>query len=185
MFDWRGGRRPCYWSQTTWPTTFFRLVSFSCLASSSSWNISPPPDLRLSFLARDFSLSSWARPSSECWWMQVLGRSRWRMAVVLLINTLTLSLSLSRLVSPDFYLDKLTEKVGPFDYILIFLWVSRTERYHNILILVILNINITVISGPRPDLKASPHPQFGPSLENSWDKSPRHAGCWCWWSVKG
>ena len=95
MFDWRGGRRPCYWSQTTWPTTFFRLVSFSCLASSSSWNISPPPDLRLSFLARDFSLSSWARPSSECWWMQVLGRSRWRMAVVLLINTLTLSLSLS------------------------------------------------------------------------------------------
>ena len=79
----------------------------------------------------------------------------------------SLSLSLSRLVSPDFYLDKLTEKVGPFDYILIFLWVSRTERYHNILILVILNINFTVISGPRPDLKASPHPQFGPSLENS------------------
>ena len=51
----------------------------------------------------------------------------------------SLSLSLSRLVSPDFYLDKLTEKVGPFDYILIFLWVSRTEGYNNVFIRIILN----------------------------------------------
>ena len=34
----------------------------------------------------DFSLSSWANPSSDSWWMQVLGRSRWRMEVVLMIN---------------------------------------------------------------------------------------------------
>ena len=79
-------------------------------------------------------------------------------------HSLSLSLSLSRLVSPDFYLDKLTEKVGPFDYILIFLWVSRAERYDNVFILIVLNIKFTVIS--QPDLKVLPRPQHDPSLES-------------------
>ena len=47
---------------------------------------------------------------------------------------------------PNFNLDKLTEKVWPSDYVLIFLWVSRTERYDNVLILIVLSIKLTELS---------------------------------------
>ena len=68
------------------------------------------------------------------------------------INLSHLTAHHTELVSPDFNLDKLTEKVWPSDYVLIFLWVSRTERYNNVLILIVLNSSQLYLSCLPPDL---------------------------------